>query len=62
MKRHLFAALAIAFFALVLAVVAIQFLGRNEGVVVDAAPACAPRANPCATMRCEVKIDNRRFT
>lgn len=65
MSERILAALAIAFFALVLALIAINFLGRNDRLETDEialSPACAPRVNPCATMRCEVKIDNRRYT
>lgn len=58
--RHLLTFLALAIFALVLALVAINFL-PNEPLAVDEvalSPACsAPKPNPCAKVDC-----NRRDT
>ena len=48
--------LAIALWiALVIAVVVSIAYANRPRVLVDAAPACAPKANPCATMRCDPK-------
>ena len=52
MTRRVAIALWIAF---VIAVVVSIAYANWPRVLVDATPACAPKANPCATMRCDPK-------
>ena len=53
--RKLLLIAAVWFAFCFLAALAFLTFTREPALEVDSTPACAPKANPCATMRCDPK-------